>query len=447
MRKLNAVFLVLALLTAPCVLVFPRVGAVIASENTWETMKPMPMPRTLPGIGVVNGKIYVIGGGNRSGAMDVNEMYDPATNTWTKKRPMPQADSGFATAVYQSKVYCFGYGVNQVYDTATDAWEIKTADPTPRDVAAASVVNGKIYVIGGFDSWFAGDPNPSKLNEMYDPVTDSWTTMAPLPTAVAYCISTVVDNRIYVFGNTGNNNETQIYDPQIDTWSYGPSMPNPMAYETGAATAGVYAPKRIYLVGGLGVELTQIFDPETETWSIGASMPTPRRFLSVAVADDLLYAIGGYDNAGNGLNFSNANERYVPFGYVLPLIVSISSPQNNQEYGVSSVPLTFALNRYAESLSYSLDGAENVSISGNTTLNGLANGEHTIVVYATDNQGKTGISQTIYFTITRQENQPPTTTPTTPLITAAEIALAAVITFAGIGMIIYSVKRKNKPKP
>jgi N-acetylneuraminic acid mutarotase len=156
-------------------------------ENTWTEKAPMHQARADLGAAVVNGKIYAVGGRiqtyqdqyrTESNEVSTNEEYDPATNTWTYKAPMPTPSSGFAIAVFQNKIYCIGGGVTQffnaskaswdvklevgfnlVYDPATNTWEKKTPMPTPRVMASASVVNGKIYVFGGY-------PNRT-LNEVY----------------------------------------------------------------------------------------------------------------------------------------------------------------------------------------------------------------------------------------------------------------------------------------
>ena len=268
--------------------------------------------------------------------------------------------------------------------------------------------------------------------------------MAPLPIAVAYCVSAVVDDKVYVFGNTGNNNEAQIYDPQTNTWSYGSSMPQPMAYEAGAATTGVYAAKKIYLIGGSGGGLTQIFDPETETWSTGAEMPTPRRFLSVAVVDDLLYAIGGKDNRDGGLLSSSANERYTPLGYVpVPPAVHVVSPEQNMTYAAGGVSLTFTVDRPVAELRYSLNGEANVTVTGNTTLTGLVNGVHNVTVYATDSAGNVGASQTIHFTIAPEQQQTPEPFPTALVAVASGASIAVV----AAGLLVYFKKRKGSKNP
>jgi N-acetylneuraminic acid mutarotase len=55
-------------------------------------------------VGVVDNKIYVLGGYDEEWkVLRVNEVYDPATNTWTTKAPIPTSRADFAIAVYQNK--------------------------------------------------------------------------------------------------------------------------------------------------------------------------------------------------------------------------------------------------------------------------------------------------------------------------------------------------------
>jgi hypothetical protein len=53
----------------------------------WASRAPMPTPRISLAIGVVNNKIYAIGGHGWEvpDCLNVTEEYDPITNTWTTK--------------------------------------------------------------------------------------------------------------------------------------------------------------------------------------------------------------------------------------------------------------------------------------------------------------------------------------------------------------------------
>ncbi len=297
----------------------------------------MPTARSGFGVAVVNGQIYAIGGYDKSqkNFLDVNEKYNPATDTWEQKAPMPTKRVSFGIAVYENKVYCFGgqiinqagnrqvINVTEVYDPATDTWTTKTPMPhLGEDFAANAMVNGRIYAISTF-------------NDVYDPETDKWTTKAAIPEAVAHSANAVIDKKIYVISGTHYGNEpqnyapinlTQIYDPATDSWSPGAPIPVSIASPAAAVTNGNLDPKAIYVVGGLTLipdefggfiyfpqTLAQIYFPENNSWASGASMPTARYALAAIGVDGKLYAMGGSDSRTTP--DLTSNELYLPFGY------------------------------------------------------------------------------------------------------------------------------------
>jgi N-acetylneuraminic acid mutarotase len=301
-------------------------GQTAEMPDTWKSMTSMPTSRAQLGVAVVNGRIYAIGGSSNDRGpilLNVTEEYNPATNTWTTKAPMPTARHSFGVAVYEDKIYCFGgstngpeLAVNEVYNPSTGTWETKTPMPTARAALSANTVNGKIYLMGG---------NPAnRTNEVYDPSTDSWTTQAQMPEEVLYSESAVVNDKIYVFGGLSNRNSTSIYDPTTDTWASGASLPTGVAEGAAAATAGVNAPARIYVMGGESTyvrngatfgnftDLNQVYDPEKNTWTMGTRLPTELRFFGLAVANDTLYAMGGFPGQ---IDFLKTNYQYTPIGY------------------------------------------------------------------------------------------------------------------------------------
>jgi hypothetical protein len=92
------------------------------------------------------------------------------------------------------------------------------------------------------------------------------------------------------------------------------------------------------------------------------------------------------------------------------LSVSLQSPEN-KTYTVNDVPLSCTTNMPTRDISYSLDGASNITISGNTTLIDLSEGTHSIIVYAEDYFGNTSSSTKVYFTV---DTIPPIPIDTTP---------------------------------
>lgn len=321
----------------------------------WMTKAAMPTARTDFQVGVVNGKIYAIGGYNNGTSLAVNEEYDPKTDTWTTKAPMPTARNGFAMFVFENKIHIVGgviYPVHEftlaheVYDPATNTWETKSpASAIGVGVGfEANVVNGKAYLISGGASLWRPWPNTDG-NEVYDPLTDEWLTKEPIPTGVFVYASAVAEKKIYIMGGRDVSKNvtydlTQIYDTETDTWSLGASVPTGLSGAGGATTTGAMAPKRIYFIGGYTCvggggmffseshNLNQIYDPEKDEWSTGARMLTSRSDFGLAVVDDVLYAIGGYD----GENYLNVNEQYTPsYGTSDPSSPSPSPEAQDQE--------------------------------------------------------------------------------------------------------------------
>jgi N-acetylneuraminic acid mutarotase len=421
--------------------------SVHAAENSWVSKASMHEARSGLGVAVVNGKIYAIGGASDSGFLAVNEEYDPATDTWTFKASMPTPRSYFGIAVYQDKVYCIGgyipwgaTGVNEVYDPVTDTWATKAPMPTPSLNLQANVVDGKIYLIGGNSN--------GTLNQVYDPETDTWLTKASIPTAVSSYASAVVDHKIYVI----TSNLNQIYDVENDSWSLGASPPLPVVLASAGATTGLFAPEQIYVFGA-DADLpywqlttrkftTQSYDPRNDSWTVCASMPTERYSAGVAVVDDRLYVIGGFTiefptdrfTLNPSYTYSTMNQEYTPPGYgTIPPVVAVISPEN-KTYAADNVSLTFILNKPAVWMGYSLDGDDNVTVTGNTTLSGLSSGLHNVTVYAKDAFENIGASETITFTIAKLEPFP------TSLVATASGMSVAII---GIGLLVYFRKRNH----
>lgn len=111
-----------------------------------------------------------------------------------------------------------------------------------------------------------------------------------------------------------------------------------------------------------------------------------------------------------------------------PIIVNLSV--ENQAYNTTDIPLNFTVDKSISQGSYSLDGKGNVTIVGNNTLTNLSVGEHNVTVYAWDDAGNVGASQTVNFTVVNtstailQTSEP---FPTALVIAAFVASLVAVV--------------------
>jgi hypothetical protein len=116
-----------------------------------------------------------------------------------------------------------------------------------------------------------------------------------------------------------------------------------------------------------------------------------------------------------------------------PPVVSVSSVEN-KTYKVCDVPLSFSVNELVSQTSYSLDGQNNVTVAGNTTLTGLSVGEHDVTVYAWDAAGNVGSSETVTFTVAEEPES------STTLVAGISGASVAVVC---IGLLLYFRKRNR----
>lgn len=153
------------------------------ATDTWETSFPWCPHAHVAGAGaVINGKFYVAGGRGRDNRdTDKLDVYNPVTNRWTTLARMREPRTGVAAARLQNKLYVIGEsnitpgtGERQndvdAYDPVTNTWKIKAPMPTGRgDLAAARVTwagQSHILAVGGFD---IEGSTPGDVNQAYTP--------------------------------------------------------------------------------------------------------------------------------------------------------------------------------------------------------------------------------------------------------------------------------------
>ena len=138
------------------------------ATNQWATLAN-PVSRHVHGMaGVIGGKFYVVGaevrllGRDSPDQANLLEVYDPGTNTWTRKARMPLGQ--FA---------------------ATGRWD-----------GAGVALGGKLHVIGGLQRDLDGKITAVRTHNVYDPATNTWSIKRPLPVGLAG----IVGSRVVVDG-------------------------------------------------------------------------------------------------------------------------------------------------------------------------------------------------------------------------------------------------------
>ena len=231
------------------------------ATDTWTTKADMPTPRQSLAACTVNGKIYAIGGDNSPNLMgdvvSTVEEYDPETDTWQPRKSMPIAQAYFDGCVLNGKIYVAGGGgvrgsgaVRTVYefDPIADTWERKESLPSPRSHLALCSLDGYIYAMGGAVN---ASIDELSLNEAYDPTTDSWTSRTNMRNARYELTACSIDGKIYAIGGGldgsayHKSNAVEAYDPLLDRWAIMTSMPTPRFWHAMGNVDG-----KIYVIGG-----------------------------------------------------------------------------------------------------------------------------------------------------------------------------------------------------
>jgi N-acetylneuraminic acid mutarotase len=127
-------------------------------------------------VAVLRGRLYAIGGrreGDFGLNLNANEEYDPKTDTWRRRAPLPTTRSGIAAAVVGGRIFVFGgestsgtFRENEAYDPAKDTWAPYAPMLTARHGLAAVAVGDRIFVISGGPVPGGSD---SDKNEVFSP--------------------------------------------------------------------------------------------------------------------------------------------------------------------------------------------------------------------------------------------------------------------------------------
>ena len=168
-------------------------------------------------------------------------------------------------------------------------WQALAPSGFRRQEVAWTRVGDRFYLAGG-----------DRRHEAYDPASDTWDEVAPLPRRLDHIQGVAVDGRAYYIGGLVAYPEpavgtVSIYDPRTDTFSEGAPMPRPR----GAGGVAVHGGK-IYYAGGLSdgraVPWFDVYDPATDSWSELPDMPRARDHFQAQVVGARFYAIGGRDS-------------------------------------------------------------------------------------------------------------------------------------------------------
>ena len=204
--------------------------------GSWQRLASAPASH---GIAVWTGtELIGWGGGCCGDAWSGGSAYNPPTNTWRKLAPSPLApEQGPLGAWTGHELVLFVSGINPAsgkpyparfaraaaYDPATDTWHRIAPLPEPRQGATAVWDGRELLVVGGNAVGFA-----------YNPATNRWRRLPAMEDARVGASAVWTGRRLLLWGGeTGRPDSPVIpsrglaYDPRANRWSRLPKAPLP----------------------------------------------------------------------------------------------------------------------------------------------------------------------------------------------------------------------------
>lgn len=224
---------------------------------------------------------------------------------------MQTARSEFGTASLNGKIYAIGgltstgyTNAVEEYDPVTNTWTSKAPINTARAGLCVVTVNGKIYAIGGQTS-----SGYTAIIEEYNPISNIWVNKTSMAIARGWSAGTVLNGKIYIVGgrtSTGYLNKVSEYDLTTNTWAEKAVMTTSRERLAAAVANG-----KIYAIGGNNatyLNTVEEYNPATNSWSTKAGLPTGRSGLGAVVINKRIYTIAGLNSTG----YKNVVEEYYP---------------------------------------------------------------------------------------------------------------------------------------
>ncbi len=297
------------------ILFFPLISAA-QPLGTWIQHSPTPLKRTESSSALIGNKIYLLGGFTSKGISKEVEVWDISTKKWSRIISLPQGLHHTTASVVNGKLYVIGgfdsgswrpTAVNYEYNPEIRSWASKAPMPTPRGAHAAGVIDGKIHLVGGAHRKLISLVNTT-AHEVYDPETNTWKTLSPMPTARDHLTVSVEGKKLYAVGgrikvNYNHNLDiNEAFDAETGNWNQLAPLPTPRSGITSQVLEGM-----VHIFGGESAKGTfvenEAYDPSKNEWKTFQPMPSGRHGLaSVLWKNEIHILTGGPKPGGWGSN-------------------------------------------------------------------------------------------------------------------------------------------------
>ena len=289
-----------------------------AQTIVWKQLASLPEGYYSGEAVTLNKKIYFVAGRNDTSVTPYFFKFLPKKNRWIKLADIPNPTINLALAAINGKIYAIGgdrfKNTNREYNPKTNTWKIVEPMPTARQHIDCGVYGNNIYIIGGLTSW----QNITTKNESYDTQTNTWSEKAAIPSLRNNAAVVTLDSLIYVIGGAGTKENiwgdiltVETYNVNSDKWVQKNDLPQ-LLFKPGS----VVVDNEIIILGGQtsinGREDCSnkvfIYKPENESWVETTPLPAKNVFFGCTSIGNKLYVIGG--TIGGYPNWTSYNTVY-----------------------------------------------------------------------------------------------------------------------------------------
>lgn len=313
--------------SAPCLAVLVALAAACSGRGDvapsaapsvvdvrWESLPPLPTPRSEVAAASDDDRIIVAGGFDAGGgSVATVEIFDLATGTWSTGPDLPvPLNHPMAAAFDDTVVVLGGYlgpglrtPTDRVFALRGDRWEELAPMPEPRGAGGAATADGRLVVAGG-----VGTDGLADEAFVFDLAAGTWSRIEGPPTAREHLGVAGLGRDIYVVGGrTGgigsNLASAEALDVERVRWQELPRMPTARGGSAATATTNGF----VVSAGGEADRAfgeVEAFDLGTGRWLSLPHMPTERHGLGVVAVGTVVYTIAG--GTVPGLSVSDAVE-------------------------------------------------------------------------------------------------------------------------------------------
>lgn len=261
--------------------------------------------------------ICMVGGFRIAGVTNEITYYLPSINKWQHLTSIPHVEQcNYGTAVQGNELYVVGGCYNVClkeyihpfgfrYNPMSNKWTTIAPMQTDRCRFSLNFVGNFLYAIGGVSE--ADDSEEifyfeESNSERYDAETDTWQYIATLPENRTQHAGASHSNCLYICGGLERHRVLSSfwrYDPKFEQWEQLPDMLNPRADHV-----ILVIDNNLYVCGGWFeenqaenrrlVETIDTYDPVERTWKVITTIPTPRYHAGIVAVKTKIYIIGGF---------------------------------------------------------------------------------------------------------------------------------------------------------